>query len=171
MLQIDITPFGPGTHRVSLHPEAEALDLDPATFGDIEVAARLDCERDRILVEFLARATASLTCDRTLRPFEQPVEGRYAVLFAPPGTPLREDGVAEQVRDLDPADRTLDLTEEVRDTLMLALPARRIAPGAEEEELQKVYGEPDAAADGEPVDPRWAALRKLQSGDTGSEAA
>ena len=171
MLQIDITLFGPGTHRVSLHPEAEALDLDPATFGDIEIAARLDCKRDRILVQFLARATASLTCDRTLRPFEQPVEGRYAVLCAPPGTPLREDGVAEQVRDLDPADRTLDLTEEARDTLKLALPARRVAPGAEEEELQKAYGEPEAAADGEPVDPRWAALRKLRSGDADSEAA
>lgn len=160
MLHIDITALDPGAHHVTLEPKAGAVDLDPETFRDIHVDALLHVQRERILVAFEAHATAQLLCDRTLRAFDQPVDGTYAVLFAPPGTPKREHGDEEEVRELLPSDRTIDVTDVVRDTLLLAVPRRKVAPGAEDEEIETRFGEAEGK---EQIDPRWEALRALRS--------
>jgi uncharacterized protein len=135
------------------------LDLDPEVFSDIAVALRLDFGWDRVLVLLDAVATATLTCDRTLVSFDQPVQASYTVLFAAPDVASDEDGRFEDVRLLQPNDQYIDLTDPVRDTLLLALPVRRVAPGAEDVELPTRFGAPDKEDDA--IDPRWAALRSL----------
>lgn len=165
MLQIDITPFKAGdSHRVELSPSPEALDLDdPDKFSDIHVNARLDVHRDRILVTAHVEGRATLTCDRTLQEYEQPLYGEYSVLFGPPEMVGEEGEAFEEVRPLDPADREIDLTGIVRDTLLLAIPQRKVAPGAEDQDIQTEFGAPDEADDeDEPIDPRWDALRELR---------
>lgn len=164
MLRIDITPLKTGVHHVDLESTAEDLDLDPAKFRDIRVEARLDVYERRILVVLRARATAELTCDRTLRDFDQEISGSYHVLFAPAEMAERdeEESGYDDIRPLDPNDLEIDLTTPVRDTLMLAVPQRCVAPGAEDEEIPTAFGTP---ADG--IDPRWDALRKLR--DAGSD--
>lgn len=163
MLQIDITPFKAGeVHEIELAPPAETLDLDePDRFSDIEVEARLDVHRDRILVTLQVKGEATLTCDRTLREYQQSLGGTYRVLFGPEHMAGQEGDAFEEVRPLDPSDREIDLTELVRDTLLLAIPQRRIAPGAEEEDIQTEFGVPEEAPE-EPVDPRWEKLRELR---------
>ncbi|MFQ5570115.1 MAG: DUF177 domain-containing protein [Rhodothermales bacterium] len=170
MLRIDITSFAEGIHHVELEPDAQALDLDPDRFANIRVDAALDFFNDRILVTLQASAVATLECDRTLRPFDQSIEGAYRILYAPPSFAHdREedgDGSYEEVGVFQPSDREIDLTEAVRDTLLLAVPARKVAPGAEDEAIQTIFGV--AANAGEPpIDPRWEALRPLRS-DGGS---
>lgn len=155
MLSVRITSLKEGIHHVDLHPEASALDLDPDVFQNVHVEARLDRRTDRILVMLTARATATLVCDRTLKPFEQPLEGTYDVLFAPPEIAEGD----EEVRVLLPADQEIDLTEPARDTLLLAIPARCVAPGAEDEALPERFGAPSGD---DAIDPRWEALRKLR---------
>ncbi|MEF8796472.1 MAG: DUF177 domain-containing protein [Salinivenus sp.] len=164
MLTVDIASLSPGTHRLELSPSAEEADLDPTTFEDLHVEAELQCHRDRILVELRATATAELTCDRTLQPFEQAVEGRYSVLFGPPEM-VGQDGEAfDEVRPLAASDQEIDLTDIVRDTLLLALPQRQIAPGAEDEPIDRAFGAPDDEEEDDetPVDPRWSELQKLR---------
>ena len=156
MLPVRITSLEEGVHDVDLHPEPSAIELDPEVFRDVRVAARLDRRSDRILVMLRAQATATLICDRTLRPFDQPLEGSYDVLFAPPEIAEGD----EEVRVLLPADQEIDLAEPVRDTLLLAVPTRCVAPGAEEEPLPDRFGAPTGD---DAIDPRWEALRKLRS--------
>jgi len=169
MLRIDLTPFEPGVHRLALTPEAATLDLDPERFADIRVDVLIDYDLDQAFVSLDASAAATLECDRTLVRFEQSIEGSYRLLFASPalGGDRREAGDKddfEEVRVLDPAARQLDLTDVVRDTLLLAVPARKVAPGAEDEAIPTVFGAPD---DEEPsIDPRWEALRALRSGES-----
>ena len=158
MLRIAITPLSSGLHEVSLEPTPEDLDLDGRTFHDIHVDVRLDVQRDRVFAEFRTRALATLICDRTLKPFEQEVTGAYQVLFAPPSIAEADEDEWEDVRPLLPNDTHIDLTLPVRDTLMLSLPARRVAPGAEEDEIPLHFG----ALGEDDVDPRWEALRKLR---------
>lgn len=162
MLRIKINTLSQGVHDFELEPSAEDLDLDPGCFSDIHVDARLDVYAERILAHLDMRADAALECDRTLRPFTQPVTGTYSVLFARPE--LVESGETDfaDIRALLPADTEIDVTEAVRDTLMLALPVRRIAPGAEDMEIQTHFGAP---ASEDVIDPRWEALRKLQERD------
>lgn len=167
MLRIDLTPLSEGVHHIALAPEAEALDLDPDQFADIHVDATLDLFNERVLVLLQASAVATLECDRTLTLFEQSIEGTYRLFYAPPsfvGEEGEEDTGYEEVRVLYPADRSIDLTDAVRDTLLLAVPARKIAPGAEDLEIQTTFGVPADEAD---IDPRWEALRSLRSGNDG----
>lgn len=161
MLHIDLSPFGEGVHSFTLEPTPDMLDLDPEMFSDVLVDVHLTRQRERVLVLMDARATAALTCDRTLRPFEQEVKGDYGVLFAPPDAAVSEDDEAfEEVREWTPSDQHLDVTDMVRDTLMLALPQRRVAPGAEQEDIETRFG---AAESGEErIDPRWEKLRQLK---------
>jgi uncharacterized protein len=176
MIEIDITRFKSGVHHVELRPDPEDLDLpddlaagpEPLTaddFADVHVAARLECHRDRILVRLEATATVALTCDRTLRRYRQPLAGTYTLLFGPPhlATPDAADELPyEEIRPLETTDRTLDVTDAVRDTLLLDIPPRKVAPGAEDEAIALHFG---AGSEGDeaPVDPRWEALRALKS--------
>lgn len=161
MLRIEIAPLGAGIHAFELSPQAEALELDPEKFGDLQVNVRLDVQEKRILAMLEATATAELVCDRTLRPFEQEIGGSYSLLFAPPEF-AQETDAYDEVRVLHPGDREIDLTEAVRDTVLLAVPARCVAPGAEEEEIPTSFGESEDEETGA-VDPRWEALRKLRA--------
>ena len=163
MLRIDLAPLREGVHNVLLNPEPEAVGLDPDRFADLRVAVGLELFNDRILVTLRAVATATLECDRTLAVFEQPIEGDYRILFVPPSFARREDEetLYEEVRVLEDTESAIDVTDAVRDTVLLAVPARKVAPGAEEAEIPTVFGAPAA---GVGVDPRWEALRQLQTG-------
>lgn len=165
MLTVDVSSLSPGIHHREFTPSATEVELDPTTFEDIEVAVELQYHRDRILVKLETSATAELTCDRTLKPYEQPVEGQYGLLFGPPEMVGQEGEEFEEVRPLTPSDQEIDLTDVVRDTLLLSLPQRRVAPGAEEEPIDREFGAPE---DDEPIDPRWSELEKLKDDDPNS---
>lgn len=161
MFTIQIGALEPGVHTLTLEADAQALDLDPEKFTNVEVDARLDVSERRILVWLAARAAARLECDRTLRPFDQVIEGTYHLLFTLPGSMSVDGDAYDEVRPMEPTDTEIDVTDAVRDTILLAVPARCVAPGAEEEEIPTEFGAPE----GEPaVDPRWAPLRELKSG-------
>ncbi|MBT8401286.1 MAG: DUF177 domain-containing protein [Rhodothermia bacterium] len=156
MIRIDIASLKGGVNRLEFEPPAEELELDPEVFSNVQVRAEVDVRADQILVRFDADARARLVCDRTLKPFTQDVSGSYAVLFSSRDD-MGMDGV-DDVRTYAASDRTIDISEPVRDTLILALPTKRIAPGADDVEIPNRFGE----ADEEEIDPRWEALRGLR---------
>ena len=126
-------------------------------FSGITVDLRLDIADRRILAAFTATATARLECDRTLDLFDQPVEGEHAVLFSA-DTPPDDEEVFALAADA----QALDLTAPVHDTLVLALPLRRVSPAAQAAEIPTAFGAP---SEDEPADDRWAALQQLRDSD------
>ena len=66
----------------------------------------------------------------------------------------------ETVKYLDSAARELDVTDELRDTILLAVPLRKVAPEASEAELVLKYGGDAVEVS---IDPRWEALKKLKA--------
>ena len=159
MLEIRIASLKEGVHEFVLDPEASAVALDPERFADIHVEVRLDVHADRVLADLKASAMATLECDRTLQLFQQALYGSYTVLFASPDLVAQDEAAYDDVRVLLPSDQAIDLTEVVRDTLLLEIPARCVAPGADDLDLPTRFGE----AEGARVDERWEALRKLRS--------
>jgi len=159
MLPVDVHALPDGVHHRTLHPSAADLEIDPETFDDIVVDLRLDVAGRRIVAQFEVRATATLRCDRTLVNFEQPVAGTHAVLFAPPEQ--LPGGASDDALLLTDEAATIELAAPVRDTLVLSLPVRRVAPGAEDVEIPTAFGAV-TDDDGRPVDPRWDALRQLR---------
>lgn len=162
MLTIDVASLDPGLHHLVLEPSADDLDLDAEKFREVHIDARLDVSERRISVVLDARATATLECDRTLRLFEQEIGGMHHVVFASAAFAEQSEDAYDDVRTLDAADTEIDVTDIVRDTILLAVPQRCVAPGAEDEEIQTEFGAPDDES--EEIDPRWEALKALKSG-------
>lgn len=164
MLKIKITHLTPGVHEFALDPEAEELNLDSEQFSGIHVDVRLDYHEDRILVYLQTAAVATLECDRTLQLYEQPVTGTYTMLFGSPDMVESSGDDVSDVQVLRPTDQEIDLSEAVRETILLSLPVRRLAPGAEDIEIPTSFGALKNK-EGEEIDPRWEVLRKLSSED------
>jgi uncharacterized protein len=146
-----------GVHEVTLHPSPADLELSEDEFDNIECRVRLDVGENQILVQFETEVDAFLTCDRTLKPFTMRLQGAFTVVFT--RRTAEPEPADETVRYLDPSDRQLDLTAEIRDTILLSVPLRKVAPEADRAELVLSYGsEPSDST----VDPRWDALKKLR---------
>jgi uncharacterized protein len=172
MLRLDITPFKSGVHQVELDPDPEDLEFDLEPFDDVHdisdiyVDITIQAHRDRLLLHIDVEAEAELTCSRTLKTFEETVFGQYSVLFGPEELVGTETDDYDEVRPLSRGDREVDITDVVRDTIMIAIPQRKVAPGAEEEDIAMEFGAPDDPDEvEEPVDPRWSELQKLKSDD------
>ena len=156
MLHVRITALSPGFYPFSFTPSAEEVGLDPNAFRDLRVEGHLDVAETQIVGHLHARAVARLTCDRTLVDFEQPIEGRHLVVYTT--DPVLADGSSDEVQLIAHGAPFLDLADAARDTLVLAVPARALAPGAEDVEIPTQFGVED-------VDPRWAALLRLRGDD------
>jgi uncharacterized protein len=163
MLRIDIAALAEGLHAQTLRVDPAALDLDPALFGEAVLDLRLDVAGRRILAAFDVHSVATLECDRTLVEYRQRVGGHHTILFLPPEQiPTGAvDGADEDVLPLPDEATEIDLTGPVRDTLLLALPLRRVAPEAEDAEIPTAFGV-ETDEEGRPIDDRWDALRRLR---------
>jgi uncharacterized protein len=159
MLRIDLRPLSNGVHELDFDPTPEDLGVDEKSFSDIHVRMRLDIGVSRVYVKFWVSAVATLECDRTLVDFTKPIKGSYAVIFVPPKDIDPEDE-SDNLFPLEAGKEEIDLTEIIRDTLLLSVPVRKIAPGAEDEDLPTTFGEPE---DEDVIDPRWTALKGLRS--------
>ena len=166
MFRVPLASLPEGLHQETLHPSADDLDLDPETFSDVAVDLRLDIAERRVLAAYTASATARLTCDRTLDPYDQPVEGSHSVLFTADAPAADSEG-DDDTRPLPDDATSIDLTESVRDTLLLALPLRRVSPAAEAADIPSQFGGP---SEDEPADDRWAALQALRDADPASDS-
>lgn len=160
MVQVDLKSLKAGIHEFEWVLTAENLDLDPEVFEDVELFVRLDYHSTRVFVNIYTDSIAHLTCDRTLVEFDQPVHGEYSILFSGPEMFEGMEEAEEDIRLLPSGVEEIDLTDAVRDTLLLALPQRRIAPGADDEDIPLRFGAPDG--EGAEVDPRWEALKALK---------
>ncbi len=161
MVRIDLKPLKNGVHEFDWNPEPDELGLDEDVFYDLALHVRLDVQPDSIYARLSADGAARLICDRTLKPYEERISGAYAMLFITRGASEEDnDAGLDDVVVLPPGEDMLDLTEPVRDTYMLALPQRRVAPGADDQEIPMRFGAP--AESETAVDPRWDALRTLR---------
>lgn len=118
-----------------------------------------------IQTQFNVEAVVTLRCDRSLRPFNEQVSGSYQVLYDP-GEVEDTENEKGAVRQIPADELTIDIEKDVRDTIMLALPVRKLHPdfldseGNPEEFETKKYG--PAPDEEEKIDPRWAELKKLK---------
>ena len=165
VFRVRIAPLPDDLLQEVHHPSADDLGLDPETFSAVEVDLRLDVAERRVLAFYTARATARLECDRTLELYDQPVEGTHAVLFTADAPPA-DDEPDDDVQPLSEDATHIDLTASVHDTLLLALPLRRVSPAAAAAEIPTEFGGP---SEDEPADDRWAALEALRPDEGDSD--
>ncbi|MCY4673318.1 MAG: DUF177 domain-containing protein [Bacteroidetes bacterium] len=152
MLKVDLTAPQGGLFELV----ASDLDLDPAIFSKIQVNLEFKQSEDTLRVIIGVQSDALLECDRTLQEFVMPISNTHELLLLTRGQEPDADGTTEQI-ELEPRQRVLDLTSIARDALMLAIPVRKVAPEAEELQIQTSFGAP-----AEEADHRWSALLAMR---------
>lgn len=135
--------------------DARDVDLDPDMFSALGIQIEQECHAGRRRLRIQAEADVCMVCDRTQRAFTRRIAGEHklALLKAEEPTYERTDAYCLV---LEPWQNRIDLTKIVRDTLLLAVPVRKVAPDAEDLVIPTVYGAPE-----EPEHSCWEALRQL----------
>lgn len=152
MLKIDLTAPQGGQFELV----ASDLDLDPEVFSNIQVNLEVKQSDDTLRVIIGVQSDAFLECDRTLKEFVMPIRNTHELLLLRHGQEPDAEVTTEQL-ELEPRQRVLDLTSIARDALILAIPVRRVAPEAEELQIQTIFGAP-----AEESDHRWSALLAMR---------
>ncbi|SDJ76977.1 Uncharacterized metal-binding protein YceD, DUF177 family [Catalinimonas alkaloidigena] len=174
--EIEIASLQPGTVKnyvLEVH-EAFFSAFSPsiAERGNLRVDLELSKSETMITTRFHIKGTVELICDRSLEPFDEPIDVTHRVIFK----------FGEEAEELDddlfviPRDaHYLSLGQHVYDFIGLAIPMRKLHPDCRTEDDETAQGffyqsstqmpeeasDDDASSD-KAADPRWDALRALR---------
>lgn len=163
IFKIQELPEGKSTRELTLKGDDlafENLDLKKASM-------KVDFNRTDhfVQVHFTVNCIVNLVCDRSLDIFDYPVTASYLIIYKADEIEESEDENSA-FRMISSKDLTVNIKDEVRDTILLNLPAQRLHPRFYDAEGNVIDFEPKVfgASDKEDseIDPRWEALKKLK---------
>jgi len=168
-LEFKIVEIPEGSSERTLKLEQEDLDLGEYEFigGELDLAFY---KTDHFIrVNFTIDSKVELVCDRSLKPFKHPLKADYEVLFK---VDVKEETENEKgaVRRFDFSSNTLDIEDEVRDTILLNIPIKKLHPNYFDEEgnpkefEMQSFGEAGQEDENsEMADPRWEKLKQFKN--------
>lgn len=145
---------------------SDVLDLGSLAFKSGMVHIEFYRTLHFVRTQFTVDAIVELICDRSLVAFDHEVHQDYEVLFKAEEV---EESADENgaVRNYDHASKQIDLEQDVRDTILLNLPTKKLHPrfldkeGNPKEVLNEQFGDiPEDEEDR--IDPRWEKLKDLK---------
>jgi uncharacterized protein len=166
MLKIKISNLKDGRHHFDFEKVAADFGLSEKQFPNpIFVLLDLEKKAAHYILSFTAKTNAVVECDRTLQEFTKSVEGSYSLLYVTDAS--GGESVHDETRALQKNDIDIDLTEDVRETLILAVPLRNVIEDSEDElKLAFEYKHPNAVseetAEGLSADKWVEALQRLK---------
>lgn len=169
IFELQEIPDGKSTRIVSLDENSLLLD-DECSLQRADVQIEFYKSDHFIRTRFEVSAETELICDRSLRPFNDTVTGEYEILFYPDSVEEHETEKGK-VKQINPDHLTISIDEEVRDTIMLQIPVRKIHPdllnqdGTPGDFKTKTFGaagEGGSGGNDQQIDPRWEELKKLK---------
>jgi len=123
---INLATLPAGTSRLDVEVEAPEIGLEAGGWiGPIRGRLGFDKANEQVTVRGRIQAQGNLECVRCLRAFEQPIESELLVYADRSGTSRRDSEEDELERDQYMRfhdGRELDLSDEVREALLLELP-------------------------------------------------
>jgi len=156
MVKIELKGLKDGVHIKKFEIGPESLELPEEMFkSPVAVKTILELQGDNVAIEYSATTKAKLICDRTLEPFDHDLEASQRVYaFLKDQETTREQ---TEIVEVNSKYEEIDLSDNIRDTIMLAIPLRKVSPGAEDKDIPVTFGK-----DPNEIDERWEALRKLK---------
>lgn len=167
-LEFNIAEIPEGESQRVVYLSDEDLDMSPYDF----LGAELDLEFYRTLhfirVQFHVDSQVELECDRSLELYNQPIQADYEVVFK---VDVKEETEDENgaVRRFNFSSNTLNIEDEVRDTILLNVPIKKLHPkfldedGNPKEFDTKQFGDVREDDEAEGIDPRWEKLKELKN--------
>lgn len=166
MLQFKIFEIPDGRSERSVQLETNELNLGRIPFKGGSVDIEFYKTTGLVQTRLHLAATVELICDRSLEQFDFKIIKDYEILFK--AEQVEETGDEHSaVRSYDLKLQQIDLEQDVRDTILLEVPIKKIHPrfldenGNPAEFQTRVFGKPDND-EADEIDPRWEALKELK---------
>lgn len=166
MLRFKIFEIPDGKSEKTIEIGSEELDLEDLTFKGGSVHIEFYKTQHFVRTQFAFDGVVELVCDRSLDAFDYKIHQDYEVLFK---AEVIEESADENgaVRNYNHSTQEIDLEQDIRDTILLDLPTKKLHPrfldedGNPMEVLNEQFGDiPDE--DEEQIDPRWEKLKELK---------
>lgn len=166
MLTFKIFEIPEGHSERTVELDMDEFDLGENTLKSGTVYIEFYRTLHFIRTKFQVDATVELICDRSLDEFDYDIEQNYEVLFK---AEKIEESADENgaIRNFDHANKQISLEQDVRDTILLNLPSKKLHPrfldeeGNPKETFNQKYGDV-SDDDVEKTDPRWDKLKDLK---------
>lgn len=149
-----------GSSKEELNLQPEELEIEKSAVTRVTLYLNFFKKEDTLKIECLIGLTGTFQCDRSLDLFKMKWNSNYEVLFQTNIKEERED-YSGTVRRLDPSQNVIDITAELRDTILLSIPVKKLHPRyykkGEITDFTASFG-----TDNKKIDPRWSELMKLK---------
>lgn len=162
-LRINISKISEGLHHHSLETEAGDIGLDERFNRPVRVKLTVEKTNRQLLLNAEAQSGGIFICDRCLDEFQREVISDYSVMYVQ-GSKGGEMDEEKEVQYLAPDANMIDIGEDVRQFLLLALPLKMLC----KEDclgLCPICGtnrnKSTCSCITEETDPRWSDLRRL----------
>jgi len=128
LIGIEIPGLGNGTHEYAFSCTAGDFSdpelIEPAFNGEIGVHVSAEKTDTEIVIDLETVTMAELSCDLCLAPVHRKLVGRFRIVFVFDDAAAAAGEQNEEYRTIDRNTVTIDLTEDVRETLLLSLPVK-----------------------------------------------
>lgn len=153
-----------GEHPISLTVPASVLGL-PAYRRDIALNGTLTKEGEQLRLKLKASAVGDFECSRCTANFTREISADLDLQFLPPDL-MRPDEDSEDVHEYDAfVSPTIDITQDVRDALGIAIPMRLLCQEACKgicPTCGKNLNEGPCGCEAPEIETPWSALKSLQ---------
>ena len=122
-MKIQVAGLSQGVHRFSFRVPAAQLSLGDQFSQDVEVDAVLERTATEISLEGWIRTRGRFVCDRCVAEFDLPLDPSYRMLYVWDGADTSNLDPSE-VQVVSPSLAVIDLSEDVRQTILLAVPLK-----------------------------------------------
>jgi uncharacterized protein len=133
--------------------------------GQFKAQVMLTKSETMIEANFHIEGTAHLICDRSLEPFDYPMNIDRRIVFK---FGQEEKELSDEILVITREHERLDVGQYMYELIGVSLPMKRLHPkfqneDLEESEIQLVYTSPvEKTGDDDAIDPRWEKLKKLK---------
>lgn len=174
MIAVNIVAVRDGNHPFSIETDAKEIPGLASIFcGSIHADGVLRKHGDRFFITAEVSATACLICDRSLEEFEEEILTNVDVEYIVDHVLAEQQHGRvgelddEEVRGIRDEDKVIDITDDVRQVLVIGLPFKRVAPAYRDKSLEEIFPmireKPiDDEESTRPIGDQWAALEKLK---------
>ncbi|MEI6090866.1 MAG: DUF177 domain-containing protein [bacterium] len=166
MLKISIRTLKDGDNSIELSENSEKIDgIFSEFFGIVDFTGIVKRQGDRYIVKGKAHCQANLICDLSNEDYIELIEVDINAVYVVNNLLYNEtkDIINELHGEIYMRDDDLfiDITEEVKQELIIGLPLKRIAPAYRDKKVEDLYPDYVNTSSELPEDSRWEALKKL----------
>lgn len=122
-MRIQVGGLSDGLYEYSFRAAPADLGLDGQFPGDVQVSVAVDKAGSQVHLTVKVAATGTFPCDRCVTPFERDIHGRYVMHYLQdPEDATRYE--PSEVQIVHPGFSVIDPVEDIRQTLLLAVPLK-----------------------------------------------